>query len=221
VAWHAVPAHGLAFATAAEPMPEHSRVARQVPATVRSTVCRGAWSPGIGRAAHRGSPTDARKARTLTGCGSPIAREDSVDDEGGARFLVWTLARRQGRSRSARTGESLQRKSSRPARGMLCGMTDDDSRRVDRPLTADGYRTLIKAAVDKDRRTRQHALDQLSRHEIEVVAWTLARMLVEIYRSTGSDNDQIITGAEGELAKILQLEIRRGLDEDSNSGVRE
>jgi hypothetical protein len=96
---------------------------------------------------------------------------------------------------------------------MLCGMTDEESRRVDRPLTADGYRTLIKAAVEKDRRTRQHALDQLSRHEIEVVAWTLARMLVEIYRSTGSDNEQIITGAEGELAKILQLEIRRGLDE--------
>jgi hypothetical protein len=96
---------------------------------------------------------------------------------------------------------------------MLCGMTDDESRRVDRPLTADAYRTLIKAAVEKDRRTRQHALDQLSRHEIEVVAWTLARMLVEIHRSTGSDNEQIITGAEGELAKLLQLEIRRGLDE--------
>ena len=57
--------------------------------------------------------------------------------------------------------------------------------------------------------------------EIEVVAWTLARMLVEIYRSTGSDNEQIITGAEGELAKILQIEIRRGLEEHSNSGVGE
>ncbi len=84
-------------------------------------------------------------------------------------------------------------------------MTDEESRRVDRPLTADGYRTLIKAAVEKDRRTRQHALDQLSRHEIEVVAWTLARMVVEIYRSTGSDNEHIITGAEGGLAKILHL----------------
>ena len=81
---------------------------------------------------------------------------------------------------------------------------------------ADGYRTLIKAAVEKDRRTRQHALDQLSRHEIEVVAWTLARMLVETYRSTGSDNEQIVTGTEGELAKILQLQIRRELA-DSNS----
>jgi hypothetical protein len=94
---------------------------------------------------------------------------------------------------------------------MLCGMTDNESRRVDRPLMADGYRTLIKAAVEKDRRTRQHALDQLSRHEIEVMAWTLARMLVENYRSTGSDNEQIVTGAEGELAKVLQLEIRREL----------
>lgn len=96
---------------------------------------------------------------------------------------------------------------------MQFGMTDDESRRIDRPVTADGYRILIRAAVEKDRRTRQHALDQLSRHEVEVVAWTLARMLVETYRSTGSDNEQIITGTEAGLAKILQLEIRRGLDE--------
>jgi hypothetical protein len=104
---------------------------------------------------------------------------------------------------------------------MLCGMTDTDSRHVDRPLMADGYRTLIKAAVEKDRRTRQHALDQLSRHEIEVVAWTLARMLVETYRSSGRDNEQIVTGTEGELAKILQLEIRRELGEPNSESASE
>jgi hypothetical protein len=104
---------------------------------------------------------------------------------------------------------------------MLCGMTDDQSRHVDRPLMADGYRTLIKAAVEKDRRARQHALDQLSRHEIEVVAWTLARMLVETYRSTGSDNEQIVTGTEGALAKILQLEIQRELGESNSKSAKD